>query len=349
MLTNIEKDEENTMNRQLSTKDAINEAISIAMEKDKNVFIMGEDICGAAGNDFEGSLDTLGGAYGVTKGLATKFGRERVIDMPISETAFLGMGIGAAFAGMRPIIEIMYVDFIGVCYDQLFNQAAKMFFLYGGKKPVPMVLRMPCGAGYRAGGEHSQILYNMFASIPGLKVVTPSNAYDAKGLMLQAIKDNDPVVFLEHKKSYMRECEVPEEEYYIPFGKAKVVKSGTDVTVVALHRMVWESLEAAEELEKQGISVEVIDPRTISPLDMGTILESVKKTGRVIIADESYPRCGMAADISAQISEAAFDSLKKPIMRVIPPHSHIPFSADLEDEWIPSAEKIKNKILEILK
>lgn len=337
------------MNRQLSTKDAINEAISIAMEKDKNVFIMGEDICGAAGNDLVSELDTLGGPYGVTKGLATKFGRERVIDMPISETAFLGMGIGAAFAGMRPIVEIMYVDFIGVCYDQLYNQAAKLFFLYGGKKPVPMVLRMPCGAGYRAGGEHSQILYNMFASIPGLKVVTPSNAYDAKGLMLQAIKDNDPVVFLEHKKSYMRECEVPEEEYYIPFGKAKVVKEGTDVTVVALHRMVWESVEAAQELEKQGISVEIIDPRTISPLDMETTLKSVRKTGRVVLADESYPRCGMAADISAQIAEAAFESLKKPIMRVIPPHSHIPFSAELEDEWIPSAQKIKEKIVEIMK
>ncbi len=337
------------MSRKLLTKDAINEAISIAMENDENVFIMGEDICGAAGNDFEGSVDSLGGAYGVTKGLATKFGRERVIDMPISETAFLGMGIGAAFAGKRPIVEIMYVDFIGVCYDQLFNQAAKLFYLYGGKKPIPMVLRMPCGAGYRAGGEHSQILYNMFASIPGLKVVTPSNAYDAKGLMLQAIKDNDPVVFLEHKKSYVRECEVPEGEYYIPFGEAKIVKEGTDVTVVALHRMVWESMQAAEELEKEGVSVEVIDPRTISPLDMDTILKSVKKTGKVIVVDESYPRCGMAADISAQITEQAFDSLKKPVMRVIPPHAHIPFSAHLEDDWIPTAGKIKAKILEIIK
>ncbi len=337
------------MSRKLLTKDAINEAITIAMQKDENVFIMGEDICGAAGNDFDGSVDSLGGAYGVTHGLASKFGRERVIDMPISETAFLGMGIGAAFAGKRPIVEIMYVDFIGVCYDQLFNQAAKLFYMYGGKKPIPLVLRMPCGAGYRVGGEHSQILYNMFASIPGLKVVTPSNAYDAKGLMLQAIKDNDPVVFLEHKKAYMRECEVPEGEYYIPFGKAKVVKEGTDVTVVALHRMVWEAEEAAQELEKEGISVEIIDPRTISPLDMDTIVKSVKKTGRVIIADESYPRCGMAADISAQITEQVFDSLKKPVLRVIPPHTHIPFSAEIEDEWIPSAGKIKAKILEIMK
>lgn len=337
------------MTRILSTKDAINEAISTMMEKDENVFIMGEDICGAAGNDFDGSIDSLGGAYGVTHGLATKFGRERVIDTPISETAFLGMGIGAAFAGMRPIIEIMYVDFIGVCYDQLYNQAAKLFYMYGGKKPIPMVLRMPVGAGYRTGAEHSQILYNMFVSIPGLKVVTPSNAYDAKGLMMQAIKDNDPVVFLEHKKSYVREVEVPEEEYYIPFGKAKVVKEGKDVTIVAIHRMVWEAEQAAQELEKQEISVEVIDPRTLSPLDMDTILTSVKKTGKVIIADESYPRCGMAADISAQITEQAFEHLKAPVTRVIPPHTHIPFSAALEDEWVPDAAKIKKAVLDILK
>ena len=337
------------MTRILSTKDAINEAISTMMEKDENVFIMGEDICGAAGNDFEGSIDSLGGAYGVTYGLATKFGRERVIDTPISETAFLGMGVGAAFAGMRPIIEIMYVDFIGVCYDQLYNQAAKFFYMYGGKKPIPMVLRMPVGAGYRTGAEHSQILYNMFVSIPGLKVVTPSNAYDAKGLMLQAIKDNDPVVFLEHKKSYVREMEVPEEEYYIPFGKAKVVKEGKDVTIVAIHRMVWEAEQAAEELQKQGISAEVIDPRTLSPFDMDTILTSVKKTGRVIIVDESYPRCGMAADISAQITESAFENLKAPVKRVVPPHVHIPFSSALEDEWIPNCSKIKDAVLEILK
>lgn len=337
------------MKRLLDTKGAINEGISMMMEQDENVFIMGEDICGAAGNDFEGSIDTLGGAYGVTKGLATKFGRERVIDMPISETAFLGMGIGAAFAGMRPIIEIMYVDFIGVCYDQLFNQAAKLFFLYGGKKPIPLVLRMPVGAGYRAGAEHSQVLYNMFASIPGLKVVTPSNAYDAKGLMMQAVKDNDPVVFLEHKKSYVRETEVPKEAYYIPFGKANIVREGKDVTIVALQRMVWEAEAAAEELAKEGISVEIIDPRTISPLDMDTIIKSVRKTGRVVVADESYPRCGMAADISAQIIETAFSDLKKPVKRVIPPHSHIPFSAPLEDAWIPDSNKIKQAVLELVK
>ncbi len=336
------------MARKLMTKDAINEAIASAMRNNENVYIMGEDISGGAGNP-EVGVDALGGAYGVTNGLATEFGTKRVVDTPISETAFLGMAVGAAFAGMRPIVEIMYVDFIGVCYDQLYNQAAKLFYLYGGKKPIPMVVRMPVGAGYRTGAEHSQILYNMFVSIPGLKVVTPSNAYDAKGLMLQAIKDNDPVVFLEHKKSYVLETEVPEEDYYIPFGKAKVVKEGTDVTVVGIQRTVWEASAAAEKLAAEGISVEIIDPRTLSPLDMDTILKSARKTKRVIVADESYQRCGMAADISAQITENTYGELEAPVLRVVPPHTHIPFSAALEDAWIPTSENIVEKIREILK
>lgn len=337
------------MSRKLMTKDAINEAISQSMERDKTVFIMGEDISGGAGHDFEGSIDSLGGAYGVTKGLATKFGRARVIDTPISEAGFVGMAVGAAFAGLRPIVELMYVDFIGVCYDQLYNQAAKLFFLYGGKKPIPMVLRAPVGAGYRAGAEHGQVLYNLFVSIPGLKVVTPSNAYDAKGLLNRAIRDNDPVVFLEHKKSYVRETEVPEEYYEIPFGQAKIVREGSDVTIVALQRMVWESEAAAEELEKEGISCEIIDPRTISPLDMDTILKSSRKTKRVIVVDESYPRCGMAADISAQISEVTFGELLAPVTRITPPHSHIPFSAALEDAWIPNKTDVLAAVRKIMK
>lgn len=337
------------MTRKLMTKDAINEAISQSMERDESIYIMGEDISGGAGNDFEGAVDSLGGAYGVTKGLATKFGRKRVIDAPISETGFIGMAVGAAFAGLRPIVELMYVDFIGVCYDQLYNQAAKLFYLYGGKKPIPMVLRTPVGGGYRTGAEHGQVLYNMFVSIPGLKVVTPSNAYDAKGLMNRAIKDNDPVVFLEHKKSYVRETEVPEEYYEIPFGEAKVVREGTDVTIVALQRMVWEAEEAAEELEKQGISCEIIDPRTISPLDLDTILASARKTTRVVVVDESYPRCGMAADISAQITEVTFGELKAPVIRVVPPHAHIPFSAALEDAWIPDKSNVIKAVTDVMK
>ena len=328
------------MARTLSVKDAINEAIAQEMSRDPSIYIMGEDIAGGAGNPRFESKSGLGGAYGVTGGLVERFGRGRVIDAPISETAFLGMGLGAAFAGLRPIIEIMYADFIGVCYDQLLNQIAKFFFMYGGKKPVPLVLRMPCGAGFRAGPEHSQTLYPLFASIPGLKVVTPSNAFDAKGLMVRAIRDNDPVVFLEYKRLYLRECEVPEEGYEIPFGKAVVKRAGEDVTIVGVHRMVNEAMTAAEELEEAGISAEVIDPRTISPLDVDTILESVRKTGRLVIADESYPRFSLASDISAIVCERAFAHLKAPIARVLPPHTHIPFSAGLEDAWSPDSKKI---------
>lgn len=328
------------MNRRLNVKDAINEAIEQEMTRDDRVFIMGEDICGGAGKNHEGALDSLGGAYGVTKGLATKFSRKRVIDTPISETAFLGLGIGAAFAGLRPIIEIMYVDFIGVCYDQLLNQAAKFQYMYNGKATIPFVLRMPVGAGLRAGAEHAQTLYPMFTSIPGLKVAVPSNAYDAKGLLIQAIRDNDPVVFLEHKRTYLSECDVPSEMYTIPFGKADIKRRGKDITIIAIQKMVEYSLIAAELLEKEGISVEVIDPRTLSPLDLETLLESARKTGRVVVVDESYPRCGIAADFSALITENAYKDLKCPVIRVIPPHTPIPFCGPLEDEWVPGVKDI---------
>ncbi|MFI3256815.1 MAG: alpha-ketoacid dehydrogenase subunit beta [Spirochaetales bacterium] len=337
------------MGRILNVKDAINEAIFQRMKADNDVFMMGEDIAGGATNpDFENKTG-LGGGFGVTAGLVETFGRERIIDMPISEAGFLGMGIGAAFAGKRPIVEIMYVDFMGVCYDQLYNQAAKMFYLYGGKKPVPMVIRTVCGAGYRAGAEHGQMLYNMFVSIPGLKVITPSNAYDAKGLLVTAIKDNDPVVFLEHKRLYMSECEVPEEEYEIPFGVAAIKTEGSDVTIIAIHKMVEFAIDVANMYKEKGIGIEVIDPRTISPLDLDTIVKSARKTKRVIVVDESYPRCGMAADIASLIQSQTFGELLAPIITVTPPHAHIPFCGPLEDEWIPSKEKIANAIEKILK
>lgn len=337
------------MGRILKVKDAINEAISQQMKLDENVFIMGEDIAGGSTNPEFDRKTGLGGGFGVTVGLVEQFGRKRVVDTPISEAGFVGMAIGAAYAGLRPIVEVMYVDFMGVCYDQVLNQASKMFYMYGGKKPLPMVIRTVCGAGFRAGAEHGQTLYNMFASIPGLKVITPSNAYDAKGLLATAIQDNDPVVFLEHKRTYMHECEVPEEPYTIPFGVANVVREGSDVTVIALQLMVSYALAAAEEVAKEGISVEVIDPRTISPLDLDSLLISARKTKRVVIVDESYPRCGMAADISAQISENTFNQLSAPIIRVVPPHAHIPFCSPLEDEWIPGKEKIISAIKETLK
>lgn len=337
------------MGRKLNVKDAINEAISQQMKLDDNVFIMGEDIAGGSTNpEFERKTG-LGGGFGVTVGLVEQFGRKRVIDTPISEAGFVGMAIGAAFAGLRPIVEVMYVDFMGVCYDQILNQASKMFYMYGGKKPLPMVIRTVCGAGFRAGAEHGQMLYNMFVSIPGLKVVVPSNAYDAKGLLATAIQDNDPVIFLEHKRTYMNECEVPEEPYTIPFGVANVARKGSDVTIIALQLMMRHALDASEELAKEGISAEVIDPRTISPLDLDTLLQSARKTKRVVIVDESYPRCGMAADISAQISENTFGQLSAPVTRVVPPHAHIPFCGPLEDEWVPSIEKVINAVRKIMK
>ncbi len=336
------------MSRMLNVRDAIREAISQEMRRDEAVFIMGEDIAGGATRKEFENKSGLGGAYGLTNGLVEEFGRRRVIDMPISETGFLGMGIGAAFAGLRPIVEIMYVDFIGVCYDQLFNQAAKLFYLYGGLKPIPLVLRMPVGAGFKAGAEHSQTLYAQFVSIPGLKVVAPSNAYDAKGIMIQAIRDNDPVVFLEHKRTYLKECEVPAEPYAIPFGKAKIKRSGNDVSIVAIHKMVEYALEAADTMAEKGVSVEVIDPRTLSPLDLDTVVTSVRKTGRLIIVDESYPRCGMASDIAAQVGERTFGQLKAPIIRVVPPHAHIPYVGELEAEWVPNVRKIMEAIASTL-
>lgn len=336
------------MSRKINVKDAINEAIRLEMRRDENVYIMGEDIAGGATNKGFEDKGGLGGAFGVTAGLVEEFGRKRVVDTPISETAFLGSAIGAAFAGLKPIIEIMYVDFIGVCYDQLYNQAAKMFYMYGGKNPVPFVLRMPVGAGFKAGAEHSQILYQLFASIPGLKVVTPSDAYDAKGLMIQAIRDKDPVVFLEHKRLYMRECEVPEESYTIEFGKAVVKKEGSDVTLIAIHKMVEYALEAAEQLEKEGISVKVVDPLTLSPLDLENLIKYSKETGRVVIVDETYSRCGIASDIAAQIAENTFGELKAPIKRVVPPHAHIPYAEGLEEEWIPSTQKIVEAIKDVM-
>lgn len=334
--------------RKLNIKDAINEAIAQSMREDENVFIMGEDISGGKGRNHPEALDALGGAFGVTKGLIKEFGSRRVLDTPISETAFTGLGIGAAHCGLHPIIEIMYVDFVGVCFDQIMNQASKMHYMYGGKTSVPMVIRTTCGAGFRVGAEHSQTLYPMFTALPGLKVVAPSNAYDAKGLLIRAIRDNDPVIFLEHKRLYMHECEVPEEMYEIKFGKADIKRVGDDITVIAVQKMVPEALAAAELLEKEGISVEVVDPRTLSPLDTETILASVKKTGRAVVADESYPRCGLAADFSAIITENLFRELRAPVARVMPPHTPIPFSAGLEDAWIPNKEKIIKAIRETL-
>ncbi len=324
---------------------AINEALAHEMERDENVILLGEDIAG--GHASSGGPGKVGGVFGVTSGLYDRFGPERVIDTPISESAIIGAANGAALTGMRPVAEIMFVDFIGVCMDQVYNQAAKFRYMFGGKAKTPWVLRSMIGAGMRAGAQHSQTLHPIFTMIPGLKVVMPTNAYDAKGLMIQAIRDDDPVVFLESKLLYQTEADVPDEAYTIPFGEAEYVREGDDVTIVIMGAAVLHATAAAETLAKEGIDCEVIDPRTTSPLDEETILESVERTGRLVVVDESPPRCSLAADIASIVADKGFKSLKAPIKKVTCPHTPVPFAPTLEDAFLPNAARIIEAVKEV--
>ena len=327
---------------QKSMRQAPNEALRQEMQRDSRVIVLGEDVAGGAG--CEGVRDAYGGVLGVTRGLIGEFGDGRVIDTPITESAIMGAAAGAALAGLRPVADLMFVDFLGVCFDQIFNQAAKFRYMFGGKAVTPLVVRAMIGGGFRAGGQHSQTLHPMFTMVPGLKVVMPSSPYDAKGLLIQAIRDDDPVIFLEHKAMYDMVGEVPDEAYVIPFGEANITRDGKDVTVVALSLMVNRANQAADRLRKAGLSVEVIDPRTTSPLDLDAILESVEKTGRLVVVDESPPRCSLAADIAAQVAEHGFDLLKGPILTVTCPHAPAPFSPALEDLYMPSVDRIEAAI-----
>lgn len=329
------------MARTISYREALNEALAQEMERDESVIVLGED--NAGGEGAPGEPDAWGGVLGVTKGLYGKF-PGRVLDTPISESAFIGAAVGAATRGLRPVAELMFIDFMGVCFDQIFNQAAKFRYMFGGKAVTPVVIRAMYGAGLRAAAQHSQALYPLFTNIPGLKVVVPSSPYEAKGLLIQSIRDDDPVIFCEHKAMYDTVGEVPEESYTIPFGEANVVRDGDDVTIVALGRMVSVAVEAAEELSRAGIQCEVIDPRTTSPLDADTIIESVENTGRLVVVDESTPRCSMAADISALIAKEAFGSLRAPIETVTAPHTPVPFSPVLEDLYVPDAQRVINAV-----
>jgi pyruvate dehydrogenase E1 component beta subunit len=285
-------------------------------------------------------IGRTGGIIGITQGLQTKFGEKRVIDTPISEAGFLGAAVGAAATGLRPIVELMFIDFIGVAMDQLFNQAAKMRYMFGGKAKIPLVMRAMCGAGINAAAQHSQSLEAWFMHVPGLIVVIPSTPYDAKGLLINAIRDDNPVVFLENKLLYGLEGEVPDESYIINFGKADIKKEGKDVTVVATGQMVGRALSAANQLSTEGVDVEVLDPRSLSPLDEDTILESVQKTHRLLIVHEEVKFAGSGAEISAIVAEKAFDTLKAPILRLGGPFCPVPFAANLEMEFVPSEEKI---------
>ena len=313
---------------------ALNDAMRQEMERDPNVFILGEDV------------GKFGGCFGVTQGLYDQFGERRVRDTPISESAIMGAAAGAAAAGLRPIAELMFVDFIGVAMDQLFNQAAKMRFMFGGKAKVPMVLRMPQGAGVGAAAQHSQCLEAWFMHIPGIEVCIPATPADAKGLLVSAIRDDNPVVFLEHKLLYGIEGEVDDDLYEIPLGKGKVVREGSDVTIVATALMVHRALEAAEILAKDGISVEVVDPRSLVPLDKDCILDSVRKTHALVVVHEAVKNAGAGAEIAAMVAEEAIEYLDAPIVRIGAPFCPVPFSPTLEQAYMPSVEKIVQAVRE---
>jgi pyruvate dehydrogenase E1 component beta subunit len=329
------------MARRISYQQAINEALAQEMERDETVVLFGEDVAGGMGSP--GEEDAWGGVLGVTKGLYHRF-PGRVLDTPISESAYVGAAAGAAASGLRPVAELMFADFMGVCFDQIFNQAAKFRYMFGGNARTPMVIRTMWGAGIRAASQHSQALYPLFTHIPGLKVALPATPYDAKGLLIAAIRDDDPVMFFEHKVLYGTDGEVPEEPYTIPFGEANFVREGDDVTIVALGRMVLLAQSAADQLQTEGISCEIVDPRTTSPIDMDSILESVENTGRLVVVDESHPRCGMAVDIAARVAEQAFSSLQVAPNLVTPPHSPVPFAPVLEDAYVPTAETIMDAV-----
>ena len=329
------------MARKISMREAVNEALDQEMQRDPTVVVMGEDIVGGTGSP--GEDDAWGGPLGVTKGLYAKHG-DRMMDTPLSESAFIGAAVGAATCGLRPVAELMFVDFMGVCLDEIFNQGAKFRYMFGGKAETPVVIRAMCGAGFRAAAQHSQMLTPVFTHMPGLKVVCPSNAYDTKGLLAQSIRDNDPVIFLEHKNLYEHESEVPEESYTIPFGEAAIVRDGKSATIVTYGQMVHRSMEAANTLAGEGVDVEVIDLRTLSPIDVDTVLDSVENTGRLVCVDEANPRCSIAADVSATVAQEAFGALKAPIQMVTAPHTPVPFSPALEDLYVPSPDRIADAV-----
>ena len=323
--------------REITYRQALNEAIDEEMQRDEKVFIFGEDVA------------IYGGVYGVTAGLWKKYGDERVMDTPISENAIVGTALGAALTGMRPVAEIMYIDFIGLCMDQLNNQVAKIRYMFGGKCKVPLTIRTEGGAGRTLGAHHSQSLESWLIHIPGIKVVMPSIPYDAKGLLKSAIREDNPIVFIEHKMLYNIKGPVPEEEYTLPIGIADVKKEGKDVTILTYSRMTLFSLKAAEELEKEGISVEVVDLRTLFPMDIETMVNSVKKTNRVVIVEEDCKTGGTGAEIGMKVIENAFDYLDAPIIRVAGADVPMPKSQVLEKLAIPDVERIKAGVKEVLK
>jgi len=322
--------------RKLSYGQAFNEAVSQMMEADPDVFCAGEDI------------GAFGGVFGTFLGLQAKFGEHRVVDTPISEQAIVGLGVGASVTGLRPIVDLMFMDFICVALDQIVNQAAKLKYMFGGEASLPMTITTAGGGGLSAAAQHSQSLEALLCHIPGLKVVMPSNPYDMKGLMISCIKDNNPTVMIKHKRLLGMSAVVPTEAYEIPLGKGNVLRPGTDVTIVAYARMATEALIAATELAKEGIECEIIDPRTLQPLDTDLIVDSAKKTNRVVVVHEAVRFGGLGGEIASQIQELAFDYLDAPVTRIGAPFSLVPFSPALEQHYIPDAKTILTGVREIM-
>lgn len=323
--------------RKITYAKAINEAMSEEMRRDPDVFLFGEDV------------GAYGGSFGVSEGMIAEFGSERVMDTPISEAGIAGTAVGAAAMGMRPILEIMFSDFVTITMDQIVNQAAKLHFMSGGQIKVPMVLRTASGSGTGAAAQHSQSLESWFCHIPGLKVIAPSTPYDAKGLLKAAIRDDNPVIFFEHKLLYKRIGEVPEEDYMIPIGKADIKKSGKDISIITYSRMTEVSLDAARELAREGIDAEVIDLRSLKPLDTQAIIESVKKTGRALIVHEACKTGGLGGEIAALIAENAFSYLKAPVKRLCGLDIPVPYSEELERISVPTAEAVISAAKELFK
>jgi pyruvate dehydrogenase E1 component beta subunit len=323
--------------KEVTIRDALREALREEMQKDESVFLLGEDI----GRYW-------GGAFGVTKGLAEEFGDERVRDAPISENAIVGVAVGAAITGMRPVAEIMFGDLTALAVDQICNQAAKIRYMFGGQVSVPCIIRTPFGAGVNIASHHSQSLEAWFMHTPGLRVAVPSTPFDAKGLLKTAIRGNDPVFFVEHKLLYPIKGKIPDEDYTVPFGVADVKREGKDVTIVATLYMVHKALTAAEQLDKEGVSAEVLDPRTLAPLDKTGIMKSVRKTGRLVIASEDCKTAGVSAEIAAIVAEEALDYLDAPIKRVAEPDTPIPFSPSMEQFIIPNENSIVQAVRSVV-
>jgi pyruvate/2-oxoglutarate/acetoin dehydrogenase E1 component len=335
-----------TATRNISYIQAINETLRQEMQRDPTVIVMGEDVAGGAGREDQGIIDSWGGPMRLTKGLIREFGAARVRDTPISESGFIGAGVGAAATGLRPVVELMYVSFFGVCADQITNNAAKMHYMFGGKITLPLTIMTGTGAGLNTAAQHSETLYSIFTHFPGLKGVVPSDPYTAKGLMTAAIRDDDPVIVFNNRQlmGLPGSVNVPEESYEMPIGKARMLREGDDVTIVGIGYTTHVANQAADALAAEGISAEVIDLLSTSPMDEETILESVQRTRKIVIVDEDYPRCSVASDISALVAEQAFDYLDAPPRRVNPPHTSVPYSRPLEALYMPTSKKVVDAV-----